>query len=118
MDDGVLRTCVGFLLLARGLRPAMVGLAGTEVDAVFFITVLLVTFELVAAPVALYEKFDFFGSTIVLFVEGGFFTLFIGSAVSSALTSWATSSINLAASSWLIVDADNSNATKTKNLFI
>ena len=54
----------------------------------------------------------------MLFVEGGFFTLFIGSAVSSALTSWATSSINLAASSWLIVDADNSNATKTKNLFI
>ena len=118
MDDGVLCTCVGFLLLARGLRPAMVGLAGTEVDAVFFVTILLGTFELVAVPVALYEEFDFFGSNIVLFVEGGFFTLFIGSAVSSALTSWATSSINLAASSWLIVDADNSNATKTKNLFI
>ena len=102
-----------------GLRPGTVGLTLGKLEAfVFFVTILLVTFTLPAELDALSLGFDVFRGAAMLFVEVGFFTLFFGTSVSSALTSFATSSTNLAASSWLIVEADNNSATKTYNKHI
>lgn len=105
---------MGFLLLVTGLRPGTVGLTfGTLDEAFVFLTVRLATLETgLDAPSLGFAVFR--GTATVSFVEDGLLTLFFGSAVSSALTSAAISSISLAASSLSMVDADNNSATERR----
>ena len=112
-------TVGGFLLPGTGFSLEMLGLTPETPGAVFDLWILVL--PLTFGNAADFDEPSFkFGSFLLVVAEVGFevegLILFLDEAVPSAFTSMATSSTNLLASSWSILDADNKSATERRKM--